>query len=99
MFRQFAIGRFMIGFIVFVLAYMVATLSYDKFFQLLTAGMFILTIYIMNEIRKGHLEELEKKDKEFAEKVAEMEDLLIQKENQIQQIIRAITIEKQPDQG
>lgn len=99
MFRQFAIGRFMIGFIVFVLAYMVATLSYDKFFQLLTAGMFILTIYIMNEIRKGHLEELEKKDKEFTEKVAEMEDLLIQKENQIQQIIRAITIEKQPDQG
>ena len=99
MFRQFAIARFMIGFIVFVLAYMVATLSYDKFFQLLTAGMFILSIYIMNEIRKGHQEQLAEKDKECAEKVAELEQVLAQKEYQIQQIIRAITIEKQPDQG
>ena len=97
MFRQFAIARFMIGFIVFVLAYVVATLSYDKFFQLLTAGMFILAIYIMNEIGKGHREELEKKDKECAEKLAEAEEMLVQKEYQIQQIIRAITIEKQPD--
>jgi hypothetical protein len=97
MFRQFAIARFMIGFIVFVLTYMVAILSYDKFFQLLTVGMFILSLYVMHDLKKGHQEDLEKKDKECAERIAEVEELLIQKENQIQQIIRAITIESRKD--
>lgn len=94
MFRQFGIARFMICFIVFILAYVVARFSYDSFFQLLTAGMFILTIYIMNEIRKGHQDELLKKEQECTERIAEVEDLLHEKEAQLQQIIHAITINR-----
>jgi predicted peroxiredoxin len=91
MFRQFAIGRFIICFIVFILAYMVASLSYDVFFHFLTAGMFLLTLWIMNEIRKGHLEELSKKDLEWSEKLNEMQEQLDQKQLEYDLLIQAIS--------
>ena len=53
-----------------------------------------MTIYIMNEIRKGHHEELLKKDQECAERIAELEDQLHEKDAQLQQIIQAITINR-----
>ena len=73
MFRQFAIARFMIGFIIFVLTYMVATLSFDTFFHWLTAGMFILHLYIMREVKAGHEDELLKKDKQLLELQAKLD--------------------------
>lgn len=98
MFRQFAIARFMIGFIVFVLTYMVAVMSYDKFFQLITAGLFVLTLYILREMNAGQREELEKKDKAHTEKITELEDLLHEKDQQLQKIIHAITINREEGQ-
>jgi predicted lysophospholipase L1 biosynthesis ABC-type transport system permease subunit len=95
MFRQFAIARFMIGFIVFILTYMVAVLSYDKFFQLITAGLFVLTLYILREMNAGHREELEKKDQLHAEKTAALEDELRKKDLHLQKIIHAITINRE----
>ena len=90
MFRQFAISRFVIGFIIFVLTYMVATLSYDTFFHLLTAGMFVLHLYIMKEVQKGHQEELDKKDLEYEEKVREVQELLYQKEKEYELLVQSI---------
>lgn len=90
MFRQFAIARFLIGFIIFVLTYMVATLSYDKFFHLLTAGMFVLHLYIMSEVQKGHQEELMKKDVKCEERMNELQEMLDQKEADYQNLIQAI---------
>ncbi|REA57799.1 hypothetical protein DSL64_22970 [Dyadobacter luteus] len=98
MFRQFAIARFMIGFIVFVLTYMVAVMSYDKFFQLITAGLFVLTLYILREMNAGQREELEKKEKAHTEKITELEDLLHEKDQQLQKIIHAITINREEGQ-
>jgi Skp family chaperone for outer membrane proteins len=98
MFRQFAIARFMIGFIVFVLTYMVAVMSYDKFFQPITAGLFVLTLYILREMNAGQREELEKKEKAHAEKITELEDLLHEKDQQLQKIIHAITINREEGQ-
>lgn len=97
MFRQFAIARFMIGFIVFILTYMVAVMSYDKFFQLITAGLFVLTLYILREMHLGHRDESEKKDKLHAAKVEELEDLLYEKDRQLQKIIQAITINREEE--
>lgn len=99
MFKQFAIARFMIGFIIFVLTYMVATLSYDTFFHFLTAGMFVLHLYIMSEIRKGHDEELDKKDLEFEEKVREIQELLYQKEAEYELLVQRIVKLKLDEDG
>lgn len=88
MFRQFAIARFMIGFIIFVLTYMIATLSYDKFFHFLTACMFVLSLYIMSEVQKGHREELVRKDLECEEKIDEIRQLLEQKEAELERLFR-----------
>jgi len=90
MFRQFAISRFMIGFIIFVLTYMVATLSYDTFFHWITAGMFVLHLYIMREIKEGQKEELAKKDLEWEEKVLEIQQQLDQKEAEYDILISTI---------
>ena len=90
MFRQFAIARFMIGFIVFVLTYMVAAYSYDNFFKFITVSMFLLSLYIMNEAGKGQLEELAKKDLECQEKIQEIETQLYQKEAECEFLIKAI---------
>lgn len=90
MFRQFAIARFMIGFIVFVLTYMVAAYSYDNFFKFITVSMFLLSLYIMNEAGKGQLEELAKKDLECQEKIQEIETQLDQKEAECEFLIQAI---------
>jgi len=90
MFRQFAIARFMIGFIVFVLTYMVAAYSYDNFFKFITVSMFLLSLYIMNEAGKGQLEELAKKDLECQEKIQEIETQLYQKEAECEFLIQAI---------
>jgi hypothetical protein len=95
MFKQFAVGRFMIGFIVFILTYMVAVLSYDQFFQIITVGLFVLTLYILREMNRGRLEDLDNRDKVNAEKVAELEDLLQKKDAQLQNIIHAITINRE----
>lgn len=95
MFKQFAVGRFMIGFIVFILTYMVAVLSYDQFFQIITVGLFVLTLYILREMNRGRLEDLDNRDKVNAEKVAELEDLLQEKDAQLQNIIHAITINRE----
>lgn len=84
MFKQFAIARFMIGFIVFILAYMVASLSYDVFFHFLTAAMFFLSLWIMHEAQQGHREELAKKDAESEERLAEMQEILNQREADIE---------------
>jgi len=92
MFRQFAIARFVIGFITFVLAYMVASLSYDNFFKFLTAFMFVLSLYVMSEAQKGRLEELAKKDRECESKVGEIQEQLDQKEAELNQLIQAIII-------
>jgi len=90
MFRQFAIGRFMIGFIVFVLTYMVAAWSDDNFFKLLTVGMFVLSLYVMSEIQKGQQEELAKKDIQCEEKISEIQEKLDQKEAEYELLVRAI---------
>ena len=79
-FRQFAFSRFIISFIVFILSFVVAKTSYDGFFQLLIAGMFFLTLYIMHEMRKGHADDLLKKEQEGEEKYNELKEVLIQKE-------------------
>ena len=97
MFKQYAIARFVIGFIIFVLTYMVATLSYDTFFHALTAGMFILHLYIMKEVQKGHREELDKKDLECEEKVKEIQELLYQKEAEYELLVQRI-IKLKPDE-
>ena len=80
----------MIGFIIFVLTYMVATLSYDTFFHALTAGMFILHLYIMKEVQIGHREELNKKDLECEEKVREIQELLYQEEVKYELLVQSI---------
>ncbi|PWJ58925.1 hypothetical protein CLV98_103296 [Dyadobacter jejuensis] len=67
-FRQFAIGRFMVSFIVFILCYMAAGNLRDGFFQMLVAGLFVLTLYIFKEMKQGHLEELAHKDQEWLER-------------------------------
>ena len=90
MFRQFAIGRFMIGFIVFVLTYMVAAWSDDNFFKLLTVGMFVFSLYVMSEIQKGQQEELAKKDLQCEEKIREMQDIVDQKEAEYELLVQAI---------
>ena len=90
MFKQFAIARFMIGFIVFILAYMVASLSYDVFFHFLTAGMFILSLWVMYEAQLGHKEELAKKDLQ----ILDLQDALDQKESEVEALTSAIHISK-----
>lgn len=90
MFKQFAIARFMIGFIVFILAYMVATLSYDVFFHFLTAGMFFLSLWIMHEIQKGHQEQLVKNDAAWEEKLQEIQERLDQKEADVNFLIHSL---------
>jgi len=90
MFRQFAIGRFMIGFIVFVLTYMVAAWSDDNFFKLLTVGMFVFSLYVMSEIQKGQQEELAKKDLQCEEKIREMQDIVDQKEAEYELLVQDI---------
>lgn len=90
MFRQFAIARFMIGFIIFILTYVVATLLDDNFFQLLTAGMFVLSLYIMSEAQKGQREELTKKDLLCEERISEIQQLLTQKEAEYELLIQTI---------
>lgn len=90
MFRQFSIARFMIGFITFVLTYMVAALSDDNFFKLITAGMFVLALYIMSEARKGQLDELAKKDAECLEKMDDLQEQLLRKEKECEFLIQAI---------
>jgi hypothetical protein len=82
----------MIGFIVFILAYMVASLSYDVFFHFLTAGMFILSLWIMHEVQLGQKEQLAKKELECEEKIAEIQEKLDQTEATLQALIRSITI-------
>lgn len=91
MFKQFAIARFMIGFIVFMLAYMVASLSYDTFFHVLTAGMFILTLWIMHEAQLGFKEQLAEKERLCDEKLADFQEMLDQKQMELDAIIRAIS--------
>lgn len=90
MFKQFAIARFMVGFITFVLTYMVATLSYDNFSKFLTACMFLLSLYVMWEAQKGREEELAKRDMEWQEKVNEVQEQLDQKEAECEFLIQAI---------
>ena len=90
MFRQFAIGRFMIGFIVFVLTYMVAAWSDDNFFKFITVGMFVLSLYVMSEIQKGQQEELAKKDLLCEDKIREMQEKLDQKEAEYELLIQTI---------
>lgn len=84
MFRQFAVARFMIGFIVFILAYRVASLTYDIVFHFLTAGMFFLSLWVMKEANEGQKEELAKKDQELEQKLAEMQEILNEKEADIE---------------
>lgn len=90
MFRQFAIARFMIGFITFILTYMVAAFSYDNFFKFITAGMFLLSLYIMSEAKKGQTEELARKDAECQAKIDEIQELLYRKEAECEFLIQAI---------
>jgi len=90
MFRQFAIARFMIGFITFVLTYMVAAFSDDNFFKFITVGMFILSLYVMSEAKKGQLEELTKKDVECQEKINEVQEQLYQKQEEYELLVQAI---------
>lgn len=90
MFRQFSVARFMIGFIIFVLTYMVAVLSYDRFFHLLTAGMFALHLYIMREVSIGYKDELAKRDLEWQEKLLEVQEKLDQKEAEYDTLITTI---------
>ena len=96
MFRQFAIARFMIGFIIFILAYVVATLSYDTFFHWLTAGMFVLHLYIMKEIHEGQKAELAKQDSEWEAKMLDLQQKLDQKEAEYDILISTI-INSSPD--
>jgi hypothetical protein len=72
MFKNFASARFIIGFIIFILAVMVAKWSYDPFFHLLTAGMFILSMWIMHQIKLGHLEEIAALEQKHQEKILEI---------------------------
>lgn len=90
MFRQFAIGRFMIGFIVFVLTYMVAAWSDDNFFKLLTVGMFVFSLYVMSEIQKGQQEEIAKMNLQCEEKITELQEKLDQKEAEYELLIQTI---------
>jgi|GEM_PF-5244154 len=90
MFKQFAIARFMIGFIVFILAYMVASLSYDLFFHFLTAGMFILSLWVMYEAQLGQKEELAKKDLQ----ILDLQEALEQKEADFESFIRSMNSSK-----
>ncbi|MCF2443743.1 hypothetical protein L0657_07230 [Dyadobacter sp. CY345] len=90
MFRQFSIARFMIGFITFILTYMVAAFSYDNFFKFITAGMFLLSLYIMSEAKKGQVEELARKDAEWQAKVDDVEEQLYRKEAECEFLIQAI---------
>ena len=90
MFKQFAIARFMIGFIVFILAYMVASLSYDLFFHFLTAGMFILSLWVMYEAQLGQKEELAKKDLQ----ILDLQEALEQKEADFEAFIRSMNSSK-----
>ena len=90
MFRQFAIARFMIGFITFVLTYMVAAFSDDNFFKFITVGMFILSLYVMSEAKKGQLIELAKKDVECQAKINEVQEHLYQKQEEYELLVQAI---------
>ena len=90
MFRQFAIARFMIGFITFVLTYMVAAFSDDNFFKFITVGMFILSLYVMSEAKKGQLTELAKKDVECQAKINEVQEQLYQKQEEYELLVQAI---------
>ncbi len=90
MFKQFAIARFMIGFIVFILAYMVASMSYDVFFHFLTAGMFVLSLWVMYEAQLGHKEELAKCELACEEKVREVQELLAAKEAELNALMLMI---------
>ena len=90
MFRQFAIARFMIGFITFVLTYMVAAFSDDNFFKFITVGMFILSLYVMSEAKKGQLIELAKKDVECQAKINEVQEQLYQKQEEYELLVQAI---------
>ena len=85
MFKQFEIARFMIGFIVFILAYMVASLSYDGFFHFLTAGMFVLSLWVMYEAQLGHKEALAKKDLQ----ILDLQEALEQKEAEFEALVRS----------
>lgn len=76
---------------------MVATLSYDTFFHVLTTGMFVLHLYIMREIRKGHDEELDRKDLECEEKLREAHELLYQKEEEYELLVQSM-IKSDPDE-
>ncbi len=79
-FRQFAFSRFILSFIVFILSYVVAKYTYDSFFQLLIAGMFFLTLYIMHEMRKGHEDDIQENNKKWETEYNELKELLINKE-------------------
>lgn len=92
MFKQFVVAQFLISFIVFILAYMVASLSYDPFYDFLTAGMFLFAIWIMREARKNHQENLDRKEAECQERIREMQEQLDQKEMEYERLVRAITI-------
>jgi hypothetical protein len=83
MFKQFAMARFLIGFVVFILAYMVASMSYDIFFHFLTAGMFILVLWIMREMQSGVKEQLAKNDAQWEERLNDMQEQLDMKEQEL----------------
>jgi hypothetical protein len=99
MFRQFAIARFVIGFIIFVLTYMVAMLSYDNFFKFLTVFMFLFSLYVMSELQKGRVDELAKKDAACALKVGEIQEQLDEKEAELNRLIQAIIIKSKDVPG
>jgi len=90
MFQQFSIARFIIGFIIFVLTYMVAALSDDNFFKLMTVGMFVLSLYIMGDMRKGQLAELARKDAECQEKINDIQEQLYQTQSQYEALVQAV---------
>lgn len=94
MFKQFAIARFMIGFIIFILAYMVGSLYYDIFIHFLTAGLFILSLWIMHEAQLGHKEQLAALQTAYDEKIRETETILEEKEAEIDRLYRLMNIQQ-----